>query len=226
MKVARHLGIDLAQYDERIRTFIPHYEEMLDAVAAAIPVHTRTILDIGIGTGALTERCVSVAPNAHIIGIDRDPSMLEMARRRLANRAELLLGRLETAAYPQSDAVVASLALHHVRTEPAKTALYQRLFGVVRPGGVFVNADCFPATDVALRAAQRRAWRSHLQSTYTPSEAAAYFRSWHKQDVYMSLNLELRMLRVAGFEVELWWRRGMFGVLVGRRRNRSLLSPE
>jgi hypothetical protein len=34
MGVAAHLGIRLREYDARIRTFIPHYEEMLDAAAA------------------------------------------------------------------------------------------------------------------------------------------------------------------------------------------------
>ena len=33
MGVASHLGIQLTEYDRRIRTFIPDYEEMLDAAA-------------------------------------------------------------------------------------------------------------------------------------------------------------------------------------------------
>ena len=36
MGVATHLGIQLADYDETIRTFIPGYEEMLDAAAATV----------------------------------------------------------------------------------------------------------------------------------------------------------------------------------------------
>ena len=36
MAVASHLNIDLADYDQKIRTFIPYYEEMLDTVAAGL----------------------------------------------------------------------------------------------------------------------------------------------------------------------------------------------
>ena len=36
MSVATHLGIDLGEYDARIRTFIPHYEEMLDVAAGSL----------------------------------------------------------------------------------------------------------------------------------------------------------------------------------------------
>ena len=53
MSVATHLGIDLAEYDARIRSFIPDYEEMLAVAAAAVPAQARTIVDLGIGTGAL-----------------------------------------------------------------------------------------------------------------------------------------------------------------------------
>ena len=42
----------------RIRPFIPHYEEMLDVAAAAMPPRARTIIDLGIGTGALSARCL------------------------------------------------------------------------------------------------------------------------------------------------------------------------
>src|SRR4026208_979520 len=66
MSVASHLGIRLADYDARIRTFIPDYEEMLGVAAAAIPARTRTIVDLGIGTGALSARCLAPAPAARV----------------------------------------------------------------------------------------------------------------------------------------------------------------
>ncbi|HEY5161617.1 MAG TPA: hypothetical protein VII81_01280, partial [Terriglobales bacterium] len=64
MDVAAHLGIDIVEYDERIRTFIPDYEEMLDVAAEAIPASARTIVDLGTGTGALAARCVERASRA------------------------------------------------------------------------------------------------------------------------------------------------------------------
>jgi hypothetical protein len=58
--VAAHLGIRLREYDARIRTFIPRYEDMLDAAAAALRALRRTdplIVDLGTGSGALAARC-------------------------------------------------------------------------------------------------------------------------------------------------------------------------
>src|SRR5215217_3110724 len=54
---AAHLGIDLVEYDARIRTFIPDYETMIEIAASALHMAvTRkapTVVDLGIGTGAL-----------------------------------------------------------------------------------------------------------------------------------------------------------------------------
>src|SRR5215472_9693931 len=90
--VAAHLGIDLAEYDARIRTFIPDYEEMLCIAAAVVPRRARTIVDLGIGTGALAARCLRRAPRARLVGIDEDPGMLATAARRIRGNASFVSG--------------------------------------------------------------------------------------------------------------------------------------
>ena len=69
MSVAAHLAIDLDDYDRRVRTFIPGYAHLLNAVAAACGtalegVKRPTILDLGVGTGALASRCLDAVPSA------------------------------------------------------------------------------------------------------------------------------------------------------------------
>jgi SAM-dependent methyltransferase len=125
MSVASHLGIKLSEYDQSIRTFIPDYEEMLGVAAAAVPARTRTIVDLGIGTGALSARCLESAPNARIAGIDMDPAILSLAAQRLGDRASFTIGTFLRTPLPPCDAVVASYSLHHVRTRSAKAALYR-----------------------------------------------------------------------------------------------------
>src|SRR5215217_7477628 len=53
---AAHLGIDLAEYDARIRTFIPDYETMIEIAASTLRAMVRRenplVVDLGIGTGA------------------------------------------------------------------------------------------------------------------------------------------------------------------------------
>ncbi|MGH9143915.1 MAG: class I SAM-dependent methyltransferase, partial [Vicinamibacterales bacterium] len=194
MGVASHLGIDLAEYDSRIRTFIPHYEEMLDVAAAAIPPRARTIVDLGIGTGALSARCLSTARVARAVGIDLDAAILTLAQRRLGDRATFNTGSFLRTPLPPCDAVVASFALHHVRTRAAKKALYRRIRAALRPGGLFVSVDCQPARDPRLRRAQLEQWLTHLRGAYTPAQAKGFMASWAHEDVYLPLDAELALL--------------------------------
>ena len=217
MGVATHLGIRLAQYDRRIRTFIPWYDEMLDAAAALVSPQAKRIVDLGIGTGGLAERCLQVARRARVTGIDSDAAILRMAQRRLGRRAEFVHAGFEAVALPRADAVVASLALHHVPTKAGKVALYRSIRRALLPGGVLVSADCCPADDAQLRKRQERAWRSHLLRTYSGREASGLLRAWSHEDFYMTLRAEVRMLEACAFRTEVAWRRGIFAVLVARK---------
>src|SRR5262245_4686270 len=107
MSVASHLGIRLADYDRRIRTFIPAYEELLAAAAGAVPAGARTVVDLGIGTGALAVRCAARARRTRIVGIDADAGILALAARRLGGRATLVHGDVRRTELPRADAIVA-----------------------------------------------------------------------------------------------------------------------
>ena len=218
MSVAAHLGIRLSEYDARIRTFIPDYEEMLDAAAAVIPPRARVIVDLGVGTGALAARCLQCAHDAHVIGLDADPDILALASRRLGDRGTTVAGNFLRSALPRCDVMVASLALHHVRTRSAKAGLYRRIHRALRRRGRLVIVDCEPAGDAAQRRAQREAWLAHLRRTYSAARARGLLRSWSREDVYMPLRAELELLSRGGFSAEVVWRRGAFAVVNAVRR--------
>lgn len=217
MGVASHLGIKLSEYDARIRAFIPQYEEMLETAAGAVPRRARSIVDLGTGTGALASRCLRQAPQARLLGIDADTQILELAKRRLGERAQLLWSNFGDMPLPACDAVVASLALHHIPTPAMKRRVYQRICSALRRGGVFISADCHPAANPRLAREQRQQWKAHLLASYTRKEATALFAAWAREDTYMPLETEIELLRSSGLKPEVLWRKGMFAVLLGLR---------
>jgi len=218
MGVAAHLGIRPRDYDVRIRTFIPRYVEMLTAASAALEViepRPKVVLDLGIGSGALAARVLATLPTALVIGIDSDEAMLAIAHRRLGRRVTTIGGDYLTTPFPRCDAISASFALHHVRSRRRKAALYARCFAALRRGGAMVNADCCLASNSVLQASDHAAWRAHLRRTYSAARSDGLLKTWAKEDAYFRLEDEVALMRDAGFQVDIPWRRDGFAVVVG-----------
>jgi tRNA (cmo5U34)-methyltransferase len=215
MSVATHLAIDLREYDARIRTFIPRYDEMLDAAAATVnALRPRVVVDLGIGTGALASRVVR--RGVRLVGIDEDEGILAFAGTRLkADRPTLVAGSFLRVPLPPCDAIVSSLALHHVESRSAKGKLYRRARAALSANGVFVTADCFPSSLSTRAADGRRAWLAHLERSYSPREARGYLRAWAREDFYTTIEQEVALMVAAGFRCDVIWRHDGFAVIAG-----------
>jgi len=222
VSVADHLNVQAGEYDAGIGTYVPHYEEMIDRLAGALrtlDAERPTIVDLGIGTGALSARCLEALGAARVVGVDADPEMLEVAAARLEGHeeAELIPGDFLEVPLPDCDAVVACISLHHVATPEGKRTLYRRCAEALRPGGLLLSGDRFLATDPALRETEREAWLAHLGRTYTPEESEAHLAAWAEEDFYFPLADELAWIEEAGLSPDVLWRADGFAVVAGRR---------
>jgi len=218
--VRRHLRIETAAYDETIRRFIPGYEAMLEVVAETLagsaPGH---VIDLGAGTGALSEAILAHDGARRVELIDVDPEMLAQARGRL----ERFEGRVRFRemsfldALPPCDGAAASLSLHHIPEMAVKRALYGRIRGSIRPGGIFVNADATMPADPEGREACRRLWVDHMMACgIEEARAFEHLEEWSEEDTYFPLDEELAAMRDAGFDAECIWHEATIAVMVGR----------
>jgi tRNA (cmo5U34)-methyltransferase len=226
--VKRHLNVDADGYDVQIRRLIPHYDEMIATgveVLQALAPADGHVLDLGGGTGALSAAVLDALPGVRVTLLDVDPEMLAEARRRLApysNRVAFREGSFLDP-LPAADAVIASLALHHVHELDAKTALYQTIREALSPGGVLLNLDAAVSDGARLngfvfdRMAERMG-----DHGIGEQEARGHFAAWAQEDRYFPLDLELGAMRTAGFdEVECVWRRGLSAVTCALRAPRD-----
>jgi tRNA (cmo5U34)-methyltransferase len=140
---------DPATYLDAVRAELPDYDELQDRTAQATEgINARSILDLGVGTGETIARVVQLHPSAHVVGIDENPEMLEVARQRLPE-ADFLVGRLEDPLPVGSfDLVVSALAVHHLDSQ-GKADLFQRVAQCLAPAGRFVMADVVIPEDAA-----------------------------------------------------------------------------
>jgi ubiquinone/menaquinone biosynthesis C-methylase UbiE len=222
MSVASHLAVSPSGYDRRIRQYLPYYDELIAEAARALGYSLRPIrliVDLGVGTAALSRACLERIPTARIWGIDEDPAMLAVARVRLGRRASrttLVEGTFLSTPIPACDAIVATYALHHIRSTRAKQAFYARCFRALRPGGVLVSGDCAPASTDRGFAQELDAWIAHMApSCGGTTGARRVYRSWGDEDTYLPLAMEQRLLTRARFRVDVPWRRSPFAVIVG-----------
>lgn len=223
-RVLAHLGLRPREYDRIIRTFIPGYEEMLATVVRWLRGHLPPrglVVDLGAGTGALSSAVLDAIPDARLALVDVDPTMLEAAAERLTRHAGRCELRRATFAdpIPPCDAVVASLALHHVATLPEKRELYRRIREALRPGGLLLVADA--AVHASGRARQRifAEWSAFMQTQgFTAAQAEAHFAQWATEDHYQPLVAELDALAAAGFPFpDCFWKQGLNCVFGGFR---------
>jgi tRNA (cmo5U34)-methyltransferase len=219
--VRRHLHVDIAEYDETIRRFIPGYEAMIEAAAeAAASVGPDSVLELGAGTGGLSEALLRHAEVGVVELLDVDSEMLDRALVRLegfGDRARFTL-RSYDEPFPTFNACAASLALHHIPTLDAKSALFSRVYEALTPGGVFVNADANMPADESAQAPVYRYWAAHLVSSgIEEGRAWQHFSEWAEEDTYLPLDAELTALRQIGFEAESVWSDGPVGVVVARK---------
>jgi ArsR family transcriptional regulator len=100
----------------------------------------RTVADLGCGTGPAAELLAPVV--GRVIAIDREPAMLEAARRRLRGRRNVEFRQGELSALPVADAEVdAAIVLLVMVYLPDPQPALREMFRVLRPGGVGLIVD-------------------------------------------------------------------------------------
>jgi protein-S-isoprenylcysteine O-methyltransferase Ste14/predicted nicotinamide N-methyase len=103
------------------------------------------VLDVGCGTGTLALMAATRAPSARIVGLDVDPDILSIARRKVAEAGRNVTLAEGSATDPpfaaaSFDRVLSTLMLHHLTT-PQKRATLAAVRRLLRPGGELHVAD-------------------------------------------------------------------------------------
>ena len=103
------------------------------------------VLDLGCGTGTLALMISQMRPGARVAGLDIDPRILAIARRKIADAgADIAIheGSATSPPLPPAsfDRVLTTLMLHHLTTEQKRETL-NAVRRLLRPGGELHIAD-------------------------------------------------------------------------------------
>jgi ubiquinone/menaquinone biosynthesis C-methylase UbiE len=137
------LGVELlfrGTADVMRRQIIPPVTRFVRAVGAR-PIR---LLDVACGTGRTLHQLGQAHPDLRFYGVDLSPAYVQLARRRLADLAEVALAVENAEVLPFANAtfdIATSVYLFHELPRNARRNVARELFRVVRPGGLVVLED-------------------------------------------------------------------------------------
>ncbi len=209
-----------SEYDLSRRRLIPcfdlFYTCAADLVAATVKL-SPALLDLGAGTGILSEFVALKTKPASLSLLDESPEMLSKAQARLEQYQPKVYIQKFTDPLPAGpfDAVISAVAIHHL-SDKDKQVLFARIYQALAPGGIFVNAEQILGPS---------AWHEKLYDDMHLNGARALGSSEDeiraaqermKFDRCATLSDQLFGLRVVGFEgVDRFFHGFRFGVYGG-----------
>jgi tRNA (cmo5U34)-methyltransferase len=234
-------------YDAAAPQIHPYYSAVQDEMITLLVAHAGPaevagefhVVDLGAGSGRLVERILGAIPHATATLVDQSEPFLALAERRLASfgpRIHFVLSRLQDAWDQQLTkrpaAIVSTSAIHHLEPQE-KQALYQRVYGALAAGGVFLNGDeVRPESDAEYRAVLER-WADFMRAGMASGAIPAGFHpaanAWIERNVtrfgepkksgddcHETAAVQLDYLRAAGFRIaDVTWQQELWSVLRG-----------
>ncbi|MEU4622163.1 class I SAM-dependent methyltransferase [Actinoplanes sp. NPDC023801] len=239
-------------WDRQQEAFMPDREHrfaaMLDTVAAVTGGEPPRLLDLAGGTGTISLRTLARFPAARVTVLDQDPVLLTIAESTLLDRATIVDADLSDPGWRAKlpgepfDAVLTATALHWLPADRV-SALYAEILQVLRPGGIFVNADEMAEEGLPeLSGKLRDHGRARREAAYASGAATSWTQWWalaaadeqlapkavereriypsarHSQEWLPRASWHVEALRTAGFrEAGIIWRGGTDAAVAGLR---------
>jgi tRNA (cmo5U34)-methyltransferase len=218
-RIREHFEEEARGFDDLILRLIPRYDEMIDAMIAAIPFppsQALRVIDLGCGTGTVALRVKQQFPNARITCLDLAENMLALARAKLAPYDGIQFEQGDFLSHPFTgpyDAAVSSLALHHLQTDDDKRNFYRRLYAALAPGGFFWTADAALGATPALNQMYMEKWKEFMRRSMTEAQIEERFAKDAQEDRPAMLTDHFRWMEQAGFVTpEVVWKYFYCGV--------------
>lgn len=185
---------------------LPHRTEGEAVLLEHVPTSTQRILDLGTGDGRLLALLKIDRLDVNGVAMDFSSTMLEAVQQRFAEdtKVKIVEHNLENPLPPLGtfDGVVSSFAIHHL-AHPRKRSLYQEVFEILEPGGIFCNLEHVASPTAKLHEQFLQALDIALEDD-DPSNQL------------LDVETQLSWLREIGFEdVDCYWKWLEMALLIG-----------
>ena len=145
MSVVNKFNQKAKEYDSERRALIPGFDDFYGIAIDCIDFKgdNPKVLDLGAGTGILSQFLLEKYPNAEIVLIDLAEEMLKEAEKRFEGNDNISFicdDYITHEFNTKFDIIISSLSIHHL-TGTEKKVLIEKYYDLLNDGGNFVNAD-------------------------------------------------------------------------------------
>jgi tRNA (cmo5U34)-methyltransferase len=179
--------------------------ELISELAVKIRPDAENLLDIGCGAGNNTIAILRRKGSINCDLVDLSLPMLERARERLSeeNAADVRIfhGDFRNVELPHAhyDIVVAAAILHHLRDDADWENAFQKIYGLLKSGGVFFVSDIVFHENEKVHEVMYKRYGEYLKRIRGPGYDRKIFDNIDKEDTPRSLHYQIDLLRKTGF---------------------------
>jgi ubiquinone/menaquinone biosynthesis C-methylase UbiE len=214
MDISRIFNEFAHEYDKTRRQFIPCFDAFYSTVIQLIPFSTGDsfeAMDLGAGTGLLSQFVIATFPNARITLIDIADQMLEQAKTRLQSYGNQMCFKVSDYAVDdisdsleRYDLILSALSIHHL-SSLEKHRLFMKIYSALKKGGLFINADQTLGETPEINELYMNNWWSRIRSTSLTEKDFEAAQGRMLADKKDPLSHQLQWLKEIGFVQENCW---------------------
>lgn len=208
-----HFNDEAQKFDEQVQKNIPCYNQMLEVLINAIPdaKENPKILDLGCGTGNITQKAKERFPNAKVTCLDLSENMIKIAEEKLKEYSDIeyVVGDFTQTEFSQKyDAIISSLALHHIPNDEEKELMYKAIYDSLEQDGVFYNADVIKAnSSYNKKLYDQISVQDMKENGVTEAEIQEHKGKRDANDIPTTIFNHIKMLENVGFEeIDVIWK--------------------
>jgi len=193
-------------YTISIQRCVPQYNEMLKSLFIYInpDFSPKTILELGCGTGNLTQLIRNRYPDAAITAVDISAECINECKSRIPDEnIKYVQSDFKAIRFPRNsfDLVLSSISIHHLRDKD-KEELFRNLFSYQTQGGVLSFCDQLRGETDFIYLKNIELWKNFaLAHNEGKDEWNMWMKHQHEHDYHSTLANHLQWIRGAGYKL-------------------------
>ena len=196
--------------------------ELITEASKRIVPNAKQLLDVGCGAGNYSLMMLTKLPDLNCTLVDLSKPMLDKAFERVSDKTkgsvDILQGDIRDVKLSENyfDIILAGAVLHHLRDDRDWETTFEKLFGLLKPGGCLMISDLITQDTELLNEYTWERYGDYLEGLGGREYRQKVLEYVAKEDSPRSMNYQLDLMKKVGFgKVEILHKNMCFGAFGG-----------